>query len=77
MVCMKDYDPWSIPYRYNMEVQVVVWCIRLVLQPKEKFILLTSRVVVDFGNPTSLQNCCERTNMNHVDFCQVMINHQG
>ena len=59
MVCMRGYSLWSIPYGYKMEVWVVVLCLRLVLHPKEKFLLLTSQQVVDFENPTSLQNWCE------------------
>ena len=59
MVCMRGYGLWSIPYGYGMEVWVVVLCLRLVLQPKEKFILLTSEVVGEFENSTSLQKWYE------------------
>ena len=52
MVCMRDHDPWSIPHGYRMEVWVVVWCTRLVLQPKEKFVVLTSKVVLMFESQT-------------------------
>jgi hypothetical protein len=39
-VCMRDHDPWSIPYRYGMDDWVVLWCTILVLQPKEKLFIL-------------------------------------
>jgi hypothetical protein len=40
MVCMRDHDPWSIPYGYGMGGWVVFWCTRLVLQPKEKLFIV-------------------------------------
>ena len=36
MIFKKDLDPWSIPYGYEMEDWVVLWCTTLVLQPKEE-----------------------------------------
>ena len=40
LVCMRDHDPWSIPYGYGMDGWVVFWCTILVLQPKEKLLIL-------------------------------------
>ena len=35
-VCMRDHDPWFIPYGYGMDDWVVSWCTMLVLETKEK-----------------------------------------
>jgi hypothetical protein len=32
---MRDHDPWSIPYGYEMDDWVVFWCTVVILQPKE------------------------------------------
>ena len=45
-VCMRDHDPWFIPYGYGMDDWVVFWCTILVLESKEKFfIILLFKVV--------------------------------
>ena len=35
-VCMRDHDPWFIPYGYKMDDWLVFWCTMLVLEHKEK-----------------------------------------
>ena len=35
-VCMRDWDPWFIPYGYEMDDLVVFWCTMLILGPTEK-----------------------------------------
>ena len=37
---MRDHDPWFIPYEYEMDDWVVFWCTMLVLEPKEKLLIL-------------------------------------
>ena len=39
-VCMRDHEPWLIPYGYGMEDWVVFWCTLLVQEPKEKLFIL-------------------------------------
>ena len=39
-VCMRDHDPWFIPYGYDMDDWVVFWCTMLVLELKEKLFIL-------------------------------------
>ena len=43
--CMRDHDPWFIPYEYMMDDWVVSWCTILVLEPKEKLFILLFKVI--------------------------------
>ena len=45
-VCMRDHVPWVIPYDYDMDDWVVFWCPMLVLEPKEKLLILLFKVVI-------------------------------
>ena len=44
-VCMRDHDPWFIPYGYGMDDWVVFWCTMLVVEPKEKLFTILFKVV--------------------------------
>ena len=57
-VCMRDHDPWFIPYGYEMDDWMVLWCAMLVLEPKEKLFILSFKVVqYQYSkNQTSLEN---------------------
>ena len=47
-VCMRDHDPWLIPYGYGMDDWVVFWCTILVVEPKGKLFILSFKVVQHF-----------------------------
>ena len=39
-VYVRDHDPWFIHYGYEMDDWVVFWCTLLVLEPKEKKLII-------------------------------------
>ena len=77
-VKMRDQDPWFLPYWYEMDDLVGLWCTMLVLEPKYKlFIILLFKVVPYSNNQTPLENLWDNNGTNQNYFSQVMMNHQG
>ena len=67
-VCMRDHDPWFIPYGYDMDDWVVFWCTMLVLEPKEKLKLFNISI-------TKLQwRICE---IKMIPIRITLVKHQG
>ena len=56
-VSMRDHDPWFVPYGYGMDDWVVFWCTMLVVEPKEKLIILLFKVVYYSNNQLHWRIC--------------------
>ena len=75
--CMRDHDPWFIPYGYGMDEWVVFWCTMLVLEPKEKLFVLLFKVVYYSNNQIPLENLWDNNDTSQNYFSQATMNHQG